>query len=54
MKLLAESALQASAADQAKSTSYFIKLRSTPEFDLTPPMDANLLIVIVRTVRSIA
>jgi len=31
----------------------FIKLRSTPEFDLMPPMDANLLIVIVRTVRSI-
>jgi hypothetical protein len=32
----------------------FIKLRSTPEFDLMPPMDANLLIVIVRTIRSIA
>ena len=31
----------------------FIKLRSTPECDLMLPMEANLLIVIVRTVRSI-
>ena len=53
MKLLAKSALRASAADQAKSASFFIKLRSTPEGDLMPPMEANLLIVIVRTVRSI-
>lgn len=31
----------------------FIKLRTTPEGDLMPPMEANLLIVTVRTVRSI-
>jgi hypothetical protein len=32
----------------------FIKLRSAPELDLMPPMEANLLIMIVRIVRSIA
>jgi septum formation topological specificity factor MinE len=31
----------------------FIKLRSAPELDLMPPMEANLLIMIVRIVRSI-
>jgi len=31
----------------------FIKLRSAPELDLMPPMKVNLLVMIVRTVRSI-
>lgn len=53
MKLLEKSALQASAAGQAKSMSYFIQLRSTPDVDLIQPMKANLLIVIAKTVRSI-
>jgi hypothetical protein len=53
VKPLEKSELQATATDQAKSTSYFIELRSNPELNLMMPMKANLLIVIAKTVRSI-
>ncbi|WP_195912156.1 hypothetical protein [Candidatus Contendibacter odensensis] len=53
MEPLEKSELQAFVIGQAKSTSYFIQLRRTPDFDLIQPMKANLLIVITKTVRSI-
>ena len=36
--------------DQAKSTSYFIQLRSTSDFDLIRPAGSNRLIVDSKTV----
>lgn len=53
MEPLKKSEIQASLIGQAKSTSYFIQLRSTPDFDLIQSMKANLLIMITTTVRSI-
>ncbi len=53
MKPLEKSELQASAAGQPKSASYFIPLRPIPDFDFIQPIEANLLIVIAKTVRSV-
>jgi hypothetical protein len=53
MEPLEKSELQAFVIGQAKSTSYFIQLRPTPDFDLIQSMKANLLILITKTVRSI-
>jgi hypothetical protein len=53
VKPLEKSKLQATATGQAKSTSYFIELRSNPELNLMMPMKANRLMVIAKTVRSI-
>jgi hypothetical protein len=42
MKLLEKSELQASTTGQAKSTSYFIPLWSTPDFRFNPAYEGQL------------
>ena len=53
MEPLEKSELQVFVIGQAKSTSYFIQLTPTSDFDLIQSMKANLLIMISKTVGSI-
>ena len=53
MEPLEKSEFQAFIIGHAKSTSYFIQLRPTPDFDLIQSTKANRLIGISKTIRSI-